>query len=71
MRNKRPGCRVINVNCSLTAFEEDEKGSITPGKLADFVLLSDNILTIDPVQIEHVTVEQTIVGGKTVYEKAD
>ena len=59
------------INNAYAAFEEDEKGSITPGKLADFVLLSDNILTIDPVQIEHVTVEQTIVGGKTVYEKAD
>ena len=57
------------INCAYAVFEEHEKGSITPGKLADFVVLSDDILSIDPVKIETVTVEMTILGGKTVYAK--
>ena len=54
---------------AYAVFEEDEKGSITPGKLADIIILSDDILTIDPVDIQHVTVEVTIVDGHIVYEK--
>ncbi|HEY6951473.1 MAG TPA: amidohydrolase [Bacteroidota bacterium] len=57
------------INNAYAAFEENEKGSITSGKLADFVILSENIFAIDPVKIEHVTVEKTIVGGKTVFAK--
>src|SRR5271167_1533572 len=45
-------------------FQENEKGSITVGKLADMVLLSDDVLTIDPVKIRDVKVKTTIVGGK-------
>jgi predicted amidohydrolase YtcJ len=50
-------------------FQEKEKGSITPGKLADMVLLSDDIFTIDPKLIKDVKVETTIVGGKVVFER--
>ena len=57
------------VNCAYAVFEEKEKGSITPGKLADLVVLTDDILTIDPIQIEHVGIETTVVGGKIVYRK--
>jgi hypothetical protein len=57
------------VNCAYAVFEEHEKGSIAPGKMADLVVLSDDILAIDPVRIENVSVEMTIVGGKTVYAK--
>ncbi len=48
-------------------FQEKEKGSITPGKLADFVVLSDNIFKIPPAAIKDVKVEATFVGGKLVY----
>lgn len=48
-------------------FQEREKGSITPGKLADMVLLSDNLLKIDPQAIRQAKVEMTMVGGKIVY----
>jgi predicted amidohydrolase YtcJ len=50
-------------------FEDKEKGSITLGKLADMVLLSDDIFKIDPVKIRDVTVLKTIVGGKVIWEK--
>jgi predicted amidohydrolase YtcJ len=49
-------------------FQDEVKGSITPGKLADMVLLSDDILTIDPVKIRDVKVLRTWVGGKLVYD---
>ena len=48
-------------------FQENEKGSITPGKLADMVLLSDDVLSIDPVKIRDVKVLKTWVGGKQTY----
>ena len=48
-------------------FQEKEKGSITPGKLADFVILSDDIFKIPPAAIKDVKVEATVVGGKVVY----
>jgi predicted amidohydrolase YtcJ len=49
-------------------FQEKIKGSITPGKLADMVMLSDDILSIDPVKIRDVKVLKTIVGGKIVFD---
>jgi predicted amidohydrolase YtcJ len=49
-------------------FQEKNKGSITVGKLADVVLLSDDILTIDPVKIRDVNVLKTFVGGKMVFD---
>jgi predicted amidohydrolase YtcJ len=49
-------------------FQEKEKGSITPGKLADMVLLSDDIFAIDPVRIRDVKVLKTIVGGRLVWD---
>lgn len=57
------------LNNAYAAFEENKKGSITVGKFADFVVLDQDILTIDPVQIENVKVAYTILGGKIVYEK--
>ncbi len=49
-------------------FQEKEKGSITPGKLADMVLLSDDIFTIAPEKIRDAKVLLTIVGGKIVWD---
>jgi len=49
-------------------FQEKEKGSITPGKLADMVLLSDDIFTIDPLKIRDVKIMTTWMGGKTVWD---
>lgn len=49
-------------------FQEKEKGSITRGKLADMVLLSDDIFSIVPEKIRDVKVAETIVGGKVVWD---
>ena len=48
-------------------FQEKDKGSITPGKLADLVLVSDDLLKIDPKAIRDAKVEMTMVDGKIVY----
>jgi len=51
-------------------FQEKEKGSITPGKLADMVILSDDIFTIDPKLIRTVQVDTTIMDGKVVWQRS-
>ncbi|MCZ6718437.1 MAG: amidohydrolase [Gammaproteobacteria bacterium] len=49
--------------------EEDTKGSIETGKLADFVILSDNPLTVDPMMLKDILVMETIKEGKTIHRK--
>ncbi|MEX2115658.1 MAG: amidohydrolase [Bacteroidota bacterium] len=61
--------RAYTIENAYAAFEEHEKGSISPGKLADFVVLSEDILTINPIQIEKVQVEMTILGGRIIHKK--
>ena len=60
--------QAYTLNTAYAAFEESIKGSITVGKLADYLIVSDNLLTMDPDNIKDVTVLTTIVGGKVVYE---
>jgi len=52
---------------AFAEFQEKEKGSITPGKLADMVILDDNIFDLKPDAIRNIKVVATIVGGKIVY----
>jgi predicted amidohydrolase YtcJ len=49
--------------------QEDSLGTLVPGHLADFVALSDDLLTIDPEEIASIRVEQTVVGGDVVFER--
>ncbi len=60
--------RAFTWGSAFAEFQENVKGTIEPGKLADFVILSDDIFTIDPVKIRDVHVLKTIVNGKVVYE---
>ncbi|MEM1125543.1 MAG: amidohydrolase [Bacteroidota bacterium] len=59
------------INNAYAAFEEDLKGSLTPGKLADIVVLSDDILTIPAEQILDTQVVYTILGGTVAYENPE
>jgi predicted amidohydrolase YtcJ len=52
------------VNNAYAAFEEDVKGSLTPGKLADIVVLSQDLLTVEEAKIPDTEVVLTIVGGE-------
>ncbi|MFC2004436.1 amidohydrolase [Chloroflexota bacterium] len=59
---------MYTINAAYASFEESIKGSITPGKLADMVLLSDDPTKVPPEQIKNIKVEMTIIGGEVVWE---
>ena len=59
---------MYTINAAYASFEDDIKGSITPGKLADLVLLSGDPTKAPPEQIKDIKVEMTIIGGKVVWE---
>lgn len=60
--------RGITINAAYQYFEEDRKGTLEKGKLADLVILDRNPLTVDPMQIRDIRVLATIKEGKTVWE---
>jgi hypothetical protein len=53
---------------AYASFEEDLKGSIEPGKLADLVVLEQDPTKVDPLSIVDIPVQRTMVGGRWVYE---
>ena len=61
--------RSYTINGAYAAFEEDIKGSIEVGKLADFTILDKDIMTIEEDEILDTNVEMTIIGGKVVYSR--
>lgn len=62
--------RGITLNAARQYFEEADKGSITPGKRADFAVLSANPLKVDPASIRDIRVLETLKDGETVYKAA-
>ncbi len=65
------GLKAMTLWAAYQHFEDKTKGSIEPGKVADFVVLSDNPLTIDPLRIAGIQVLETIKGGRVVYHRND
>jgi predicted amidohydrolase YtcJ len=61
--------KAITINAAYQYSEEQSKGSITVGKLADLVILDDNPLTVDPMQIKDIKVVETIKEGRTIYRR--
>jgi predicted amidohydrolase YtcJ len=62
--------QTYTLNNAYAAFEEDIKGSLTPGKYADIVVLSQDLLTVDEDRIPQTKVDMTIVGGDVRYERS-
>ncbi len=60
--------RVLTINGAYASHEETIKGSITPGKLADFVVLGADPHAVDPNKIKDIAVVRTVTGGRTVYQ---
>ena len=60
--------RSYTINNAFAAFEEDLKGSITPGKLADITVLSKDIMTVPEDEIVEAEIVYTIIGGEVLYK---
>jgi predicted amidohydrolase YtcJ len=61
--------KVGTLHGAHASFEENLKGSITEGKLADFVVLAEDPHQVDPERIKDIKVVRTVVGGRTVHPK--
>ena len=67
--SREEALRSYTWNNAYAAFQEDSRGSLAPGKLADITVLSKDILTVPEDQIMGTDVKYTIVGGKVVFEQ--
>ncbi len=61
--------RIHTINAAYAAFEEQKKGSITTGKLADLVLLDAHPTAVEPKYIKEINVVMTVVGGQIVWQR--
>ena len=63
--------RAWTLGSAFASFEESEKGSITKGKLADFVVLAKDPRAVSPEEIKDISIELTVIGGKVGYQADD
>ena len=66
--SRQEALRLFTINNAYLTFEENVKGSLEPGKLADLVVLSDDIMTCPVDKILDLTVLMTMVNGKIVFQ---
>jgi predicted amidohydrolase YtcJ len=67
----REALRAVTIDAAKQLFEEDRKGSIEVGKVADLVIVSGNPLTVEPMAIRGLVVEETIKDGRSVWRESD
>ncbi|ANO53308.1 amidohydrolase [Woeseia oceani] len=60
--------RICTVHGAYASFEEDRKGSLQPGRLADFVLLAEDPHEVDASRLVNIPIVRTVMGGRTTYE---
>ena len=65
--SREEALRALTINGAYLSFDEQNKGSIELDKLADLVVLSDDLFSIPEDQIKEIEIMMTIVGGKIVY----
>ncbi|MDH5792737.1 MAG: amidohydrolase family protein, partial [Candidatus Bathyarchaeota archaeon] len=63
--------RLYTINAAYQSFDEDRLGSLEAGKLADMVVLGEDLLTVPPESIIDISIEITIVDGKVVYKREE
>ncbi len=61
--------RSMTIWAAKASFEENEKGSLEPGKMADFVILDTDLMTATPQQVLNAKIESTRIAGEMVFEK--
>ncbi len=66
---RQEALRAMTIWAAYASFEEDEKGSLEPGKYADYTILEQDIMTIPENELWNVKVLQTVVGGRIMFEK--
>src|SRR5262249_50673037 len=67
--SRKEALQIETINNAYMTFEERDKGSIERGKLADLVVLPEDILSCPEKDLEKMSVAMTIVGGRVVYER--
>ncbi len=67
--SREEALRGMTIWAAYAAFEEDEKGSLEVGKYADFIILKEDLMTIDITKVPEIKVQQTFINGELVYEK--
>ena len=60
--------RLYTLNGAYASFDESKKGSIEAGKLADMVVLAEDITSVDPYTIKDIPIVETVIGGETAYQ---
>jgi predicted amidohydrolase YtcJ len=69
--SREEALRSYTINNAYAAFEEENKGTLTPGKLADITVLSQNIMTVADDRIPETRVLYTIIGGRVLYRASE
>lgn len=69
--SREQALRLYTINNAFLTFEEKEKGSLEPGKLADFVVLKTDILNCPVDDIRSIAVHETYLGGQRIYQSPD
>jgi predicted amidohydrolase YtcJ len=69
--NVEQALKTYTLNAAYASFDETERGTIEVGKLADFTILSDDLMSVEPGKIKKIKVETTVVNGEIVYSHKD
>src|SRR5690606_11222409 len=67
--SREEALRMLTIDAAYLGFDEEKRGSIEVGKLADFAILSKDLMTCDPEEIKDIRAVATVVGGRVVHQR--